>query len=139
MVEHVLNEPRPALSIPGVAWRHASISLAASAFGFIAGWLYLRRSTQDADPWAMKMALHMAAWHLLLVLTLFPTTLLGGRAGVRTVQGVSFVFFVIHAAIALANTEAASLTGVGMWIALFNALSGVCFLGAVIYGQRALT
>lgn len=136
MVENVL--PSPAPSIARASWIHASLSLAASAFGFVAGYLYVVRSGEGADPWAMKMALHMAGWHLLLVLTLFPTTLLGGRAGVRTVQAASAVFFAIHLAIASSNTDPASLTGVGPWIAAFNAVSAICFLAAAVYGQRAL-
>lgn len=136
MAETTLSPIESSISIPRRTWIHASMALAASGFGFVASYLYLERSHADSDPWAMKMALHMAAWHLLLVLLLFPTSLLGRKIGARVVQGVSAVFFLIHAGIAAANTNAASFAGVGLWIAVFNALSGIFFLGAVLYSDR---
>ena len=93
--------------------------------GFAASWLYL----QKTDPWSFKMAFHMAGWHLLLVLTLSPISLLGGRKGVRGVQAVAAVFFAIHVGIALANTDASSLAGIG----ILNAASGLFFLATAIY------
>jgi hypothetical protein len=110
------------------AWAHASLALAGSLFGFSASWLYLAR----ADPWSTKMALHMAAWHLLLTLTLFPASVWGQRIGIRAVQLAALVFFVIHVGIALANTTA-PMDGV----AVLNAASGIAFLATVLYGQRA--
>jgi hypothetical protein len=110
------------------AWRHAFLALAGSVFGFVASWLYLAR----ADPWSTKMALHMAAWHLLLTLTLFPASVWGQRIGIRAVQIAAFVFFAIHLGIAIANI-AAPVDG----IAIMNAASGVAFLATTIYGQRA--
>jgi hypothetical protein len=136
MADAAITERSTSISIPPRTWVHASIALAASGFGFIASYLYLERSKASADPWATKMALHMAAWHLLLVLLLFPTSLLGRRTGARVVQATSAVFFAIHVGIAAANTNAASFQGVGLWIAIFNALSGVFFLGSVVYGRR---
>jgi hypothetical protein len=117
-------------------WIHATIALVGSLFGFAAGWLYVRRAGVSGDPWAMKMATHMAGWHLLLVLTLFPASVWGQRAGIRAVQAVSLVFFLIHLGIAVANAIDAS-SGDGPWIAILNAASGVGFLAAVLYGQRA--
>jgi hypothetical protein len=133
MAEH-LREP---LLIPRQAWIHGSIALTASVFGFLASYVYLRRSVVAEDPWALKMAMHMAAWHLLLVVTLFPVSVLGKRNGIHVVQLVSAVFFVIHVAIALANTDDASLAGAGMWIAIFNGASGLFFAGGAAYGWRA--
>jgi len=118
------------------AWIHATIALVGSLFGFAAGWLYVRRAGASGDPWAMKMATHMAGWHLLLVLTLFPTSILGQRAGIRAVQVVSAVFFLIHLGIAVANAIDPS-AGEGPWIAILNAASGAGFLFAVLFGQRA--
>ena len=46
---------------------------------------------------------------------------------------VSGVFFAIHLGLALANVEE------GPGIAVLNAASGLCFLVAVVYGQRAWT
>lgn len=114
------------------AWLHAWIALAGSLFGFLASALYVQRARAFADPWAMKMALHMAGWHLLLTLTLFPASVLGQRPGIRAVQAVSALFFAIHVGIALANTHAE-----GPWIAALNGASGLAFLGAAIYGQVA--
>jgi hypothetical protein len=119
------------------AWIHAGIALLGSLLGFVAGALYVRRAHASADAWAMKMALHMAAWHLLLVLTLFPASVWGQRTGIRLVQAVSLVFFFIHVGIAIANLGAGAAAADGPWIGLFNALSGVAFLVAVVYGQRA--
>jgi hypothetical protein len=114
-------------------WIHALLGLVASGAGFAASALYLIKSRNDGDPWALKMALHMAGWHLLLVLTLFPASILGGRFGIRLVQLVAIVFFAIHLGIALANTGQADET----WIGAFNAVSGCVFLAAAAYGQRA--
>jgi hypothetical protein len=129
--EPALREDRMHAPISRSAIMHAVIALLASFAGFVASWLYLARAG-EGDPWALKMAIHMAGWHLLLTLTLFPASIWGQRFGIRAVQVMSALFFVIHAGIALANvTEAFD------GIALFNALSGVAFLGAVVYGQRA--
>jgi hypothetical protein len=129
--ERALREDRLQAPISRSAIIHAVIALLASFAGFVASWLYLDRA-EDGDAWAMKMALHMAGWHLLLTLTLFPASIWGQRFGIRAVQVVSGLFFVIHAGIATANMFE-PFDG----IALFNALSGVAFLGAVLYGQRA--
>jgi len=123
------------------AWIHATIALAASAAGFIASYLYVLRASAAVEEaqWAMKMAHHMAGWHLLLTFTLFPASVWGRRIGIRSVQGVSLLFFLIHVGIALANLGDGDGSGVGHqgWIAFFNALSGVFFLAATIYGNRA--
>ncbi len=124
---------RPARS----AWIHASIALAASAAGFVASWLYVLRAAGEEGDWALKMARHMAGWHLLLVLTLFPASVWGQRTGIRAVQWTSALFFAIHAGIALANVGSPDASGHGGAIALWNALSGACFLAAVAYGNRA--
>lgn len=117
------------------AWTHAFMALLASAFGFAAGYLYLLEAQASGDPWPLKMARHMAGWHLLLTLTLFPASVWGQRLGIRIVQTVSAVFFAIHVGIAIANATAASATE--LWIAVFNAASGAFFLAAAIYGNRA--
>jgi hypothetical protein len=119
------------------AWIHAFLALSGSALGFIASWLYVRRANASGDPWAMKMAFHMAAWHLLLTLTLFPASVWGQRIGIRAVQLASLVFFCIHVGIAASNTDPDVRLAEGPWIALLNALSGIAFLVTVIYGQRA--
>ncbi len=126
-----LREDRLSAPTCRSAWIHAFVALFASFAGFMASWLYLRRAG-DGDPWALKMAIHMAGWHALLTLTLFPASVWGQRLGIRAVQLASAVFFCIHAGIALANA-AEVFDG----IALFNALSGLLFLVAVLYGQRA--
>jgi hypothetical protein len=118
------------------AWIHGFVALAGSAFGFIASYLYVLRAEALGDPWPMRMALHMAAWHLLLTLTLFPASVWGQRVGIRAVQAVSLLFFAIHVGIALSNAGAAEVE-TSAWIALLNAASGLAFLAAVIYGQRA--
>ena len=87
------------------AWIHGWIALAGSAFGFIASYLYVLRANAEGDAWSMRMALHMAAWHLLLSLTLFPASVWGQRIGIRMVQATSLVFFVIHVAIAFSNAQ----------------------------------
>lgn len=120
---------RPSLS----AWVHAVVALVGSFAGFAASWLYLRKADLLADEWALKMGRHMAGWHLLLTLTLFPASVWGQAIGVRTVQGVSMIFFLIHAGIALANSS--GVTDIG--IAVLNAVSGAFFLVATLYGQRA--
>lgn len=126
--------PRPT----GSAWLHATIALAASAAGFVASYLYLLRAAVDESGWALKMANHMAGWHLLLTFTLFPASAWGRRIGIRAVQLVSLLFFLIHLGIALANLggSEASDSHEG-WIAFFNALSGGFFLFATLYGNRA--
>jgi hypothetical protein len=129
------REDRLRAPISRSAWIHAALALSGSVFGLIASWLYLLRARAGADAWAMKMAVHMAAWHLFLVLTLFPASVWGQRLGIRAVQGASLVFFLIHAGIALANLGAPS--GDGPLIGLFNAASGVAFAIATVYGQRA--
>jgi hypothetical protein len=118
------------------AWAHASIALSGSALGFIASYLYVLRADASGDPWAMKMATHMAVWHLLLTLTLFPMSVWGQRTGIRAVQAVSAIFFFIHLGIAIANVADGTLAD-GPFVAALNALSGVGFLAALIYGQRA--
>jgi hypothetical protein len=119
------------------AWVHAWLALSGSALGFIASWLYLRRAQSSGDPWSMKMAVHMAAWHLLLTLTLFPSSIWGQRAGIRAVQAASLVFFFIHVGIGVANFTAGEPLRDGLSIAVLNTLSGVAFLATVLYGQRA--
>lgn len=114
------------------AWIHAMVALAASFAGFAASALYLEKATLLSDEWALKMGRHMAGWHLLLTFALFPASVWGQAVGVRAVQGTSFVFFGIHAGIALANTDHRDAA-----IGALNALSGVFFLIATLYGQRA--
>jgi hypothetical protein len=116
------------------AWRHAWLALSGSLIGFVASWLYLRRAHASGDAWAMKMAVHMAAWHLFLTLTLFPASVWGQRIGIRAVQLAALVFFFIHIGIALANVGG---PGDGPLLGLLNASSGVAFLATVLYGQRA--
>src|SRR5262245_19420098 len=72
--EEVPREDRLRAPTSRAAWIHALLALAGSAFGLIASALYVGRAGASGDPWAMKMALHMAAWHLLLTLTLFPAS-----------------------------------------------------------------
>ena len=129
--EPALREDRLSVPASRSAWLHAFIALFASFAGFVASWLYLERA-EGGDPWSQKMAIHMAGWHLLLTLSLFPASVWGQRTGIRAVQLVSALFFAIHAGIAIANL-AEPFDG----IALFNALSGTSFLLAVVYGQRA--
>lgn len=119
------------------AWIHGGLALAGSFAGFAAGALYLARAHAADDAWALKMAVHMAAWHLLLTLTLFPASVWGGRTGIRTVQFASLVFFAIHAGIAIANVGSPPGVAYGPWIALLNAASGLLFAASVVYGQRA--
>ncbi len=117
------------------AWRHAFIALAASFAGFVASYLYLSKSSalDGADAaWSHKMAVHMAAWHLLLTFTLFPASVWGQRIGIRIVQFVSFVFFGIHVGIAIAN---AGMEDAGIFA--FNTASGVLFLVSTFYGNVA--
>ena len=116
------------------AWIHACLALAASAAGFVASWLYLQRAALEEGDWALKMANHMAGWHLLLTFTLFPASVWGQRVGIRLVQIVSLLFFFIHAGIALANLGGG---GHGGAIAVFNGLSGIFFLAATLYGNWA--
>lgn len=118
-------------------WLHAWIALAGSLLGFVASGLYLHRARVFADPWAMKMALHMAGWHFLLAVSLFPASILGQRTGIRAVQAVSALFFAIHAGIAISNATPDPGHGSTPWVGLLNAASGVAFLGAAIYGQVA--
>jgi hypothetical protein len=48
------------------------------------------------------------------------------------------VFFAIHACIAAVNAlDPQAMTVNDQWIAAWNALSGIFFLAAVIYGNRA--
>lgn len=119
------------------AWIHGWIALAGSAFGFIASYLYMLRAQMLDDAWSLRMAMHMAAWHLLLTLTLFPASVWGQRLGIRAVQATSLLFFLIHFGIALSNAVAPGDAPEGAWIALLNGASGFAFLGAVVYGQRA--
>lgn len=127
-------QPSPSRS----AWLHAFIALGGSAAGFAASLLYLERADAVDSVHAFKMAYHMAGWHLLLVLTLFPASVWGRRAGIRSVQVVSAVFFCIHAGIALANiADPVPSDPTEFQIALWNAVSGALFLVCVFYGQRA--
>lgn len=119
------------------AWIHGCIALGGSAFGFVASYLYVLRANELHDPWPMRMALHMAAWHLLLTLMLFPASVWGQRIGIRAVQATSLLFFVIHAGIAVSNAREVVESSYGPWIAIFNAASGLAFFAAVAYGQRA--
>lgn len=120
------------------AWVHALLALGGSAAGFVASYLYLQRSELLHDAWALKMGNHMAGWHLLLTFTLFPASVWGGRVGIRAVQWISALFFLIHVGIAIANVGAGDpadpLEGP---IAFLNALSGVLFLATAVYGNRA--
>lgn len=59
------------------AWKHAFIALLASAAGFVASYLYLREAWAINSGWSLKMAYHMAGWHLLLTVTLFPASVWG--------------------------------------------------------------
>jgi len=120
------------------AWIHACQALAASGAGFAASYLYLARAAALGSTWALKMGNHMAGWHLLLTVTLFPASVWGQRTGIRSVQGVSFLFFLIHAGIAIANLGPGDPTDPNdAWIAGLNALSGALFLLAAAYGSRA--
>jgi hypothetical protein len=125
--------PRPTRS----AWTHACLALAASAAGFVASYLYLLRAAAEEGDWALRMARHMAGWHLLLTVTLFPASVWGRRAGIRAVQATALLFFAIHAGIALANADADAAADHGAAIAVFNAVSGAFFLAAALYGNRA--
>jgi hypothetical protein len=119
------------------AWIHASMALAGSAAGFVASYLYLLRAASEVGDWALKMGRHMAGWHLLLVVTLFPASVWGQRVGIRVVQWTSGLFFAIHVGIALANLGSSDPAGHDGALAFFNAASGGCFLAAVLYGNRA--
>lgn len=120
------------------AWIHACQALAGSAAGFAASYLYLQKAAALHSEWALKMGNHMAGWHLLLTFTLFPASVWGQRVGIRAVQWVSLLFFLIHAGIAIANLGPSDPTEPDdAWIAGLNALSGVLFLMAAIYGNRA--
>lgn len=121
------------------AWKHAAIALAGSFAGFVASYLYLRKADALGSAWALKMGNHMAAWHLLLTFTLFPASVWGQRLGIRSVQAVSLVFFLIHAGIAVANVVGPDNPGDpnDPLIATLNAVSGLLFLAATIYGNRA--
>jgi hypothetical protein len=118
------------------AWWHATIALAGSVFGLVASYLYVLRAGASGDPWALKMATHMAVWHLLLTVTLFPCSVWGQRLGIRAVQAASALFLLIHLGIAIANALDGAVAE-GAAIATLNALSGASFLAAVLYGQRA--
>jgi hypothetical protein len=131
-----LREDRLAARPSRSAWIHAWGALAASFFGFVASYLYLLRAQATGDPWPMKMGVHTAGWHLMLTLTLFPASVWGQRLGIRAVQLVSLVFFCIHVGMAIANTGGDD-PEYGIWIALFNAASGLLFLFALVYGQVA--
>ncbi len=127
-------KPRPSRS----AWMHAVIALAASAAGFIASYLYLEKAWALDSVWSLKMANHMAAWHLLLTFTLFPASVWGRRAGIRAVQATSALFFAIHLGIAIANfVDPDPIHADGVWIGVWNAVSGAFFLLAVFYGNVA--
>jgi len=132
-VDEATLQPRACPS----ARRHALVALAASAAGFVASYLYLERAWVMDSVWALKMAYHMAGWHLLLTLVLAPASLLFGRIGIRGVQLTSALFFLIHLGIALANASEPSSLHHGGAIAVWNALSGAFFLAAVVYGNVA--
>ena len=135
---HALREDRMRARPSRSVWLHACLALLGSAAGFVASDLYLIKAVRLDSEWALKMGYHMAGWHLLLTFTLFPTSVWGQRTGIRIVQLVSGLFFLIHAGIATANLwpGAGASTDDG-WIAVFNALSGLCFAVATIYGSRA--
>ncbi|MEJ7734314.1 MAG: hypothetical protein WKG00_34605 [Polyangiaceae bacterium] len=124
-----VREDAPAAFRGRAARLHAALALAASASGFVASWLYVVRARASGDAWAMKMALHMAGWHLLLTLALFPAALWGGRFGLAGVRVTALVFFAIHAAIALANLGPEAE---GSAIAALNATSGLAFLATAL-------
>ncbi|MCC6551911.1 MAG: hypothetical protein IT372_02670 [Polyangiaceae bacterium] len=130
--QEALREDRLHVKPTRSAWIHAVIALLGSAAGFAASYFYLLKAEALHSEWALKMGQHTAGWHLLLTLTLFPASVWGQRLGIRAVQLVSLVFFLIHAGIALANSDLGDPA-----IALFNALSGVFFLAATVYGNRA--
>jgi len=134
-----VNEATVALPATRSAWIHAWIALCGSFAGFVSSALYLHKASILHSEWALKMGQHTLAWHLVLTLTLFPASVWGQRLGIRIVQVVSAVFFAIHVGIALANVghggDASNPNDA--WIALGNAISGVAFLAAVLWGQRA--
>lgn len=120
------------------AWIHACQALAGSGAGFAASYLYLVKAAVLGDVWALKMGRHMAGWHLLLTCTLFPASVWGRRVGIRAVQWMSLLFFLIHAGIAVANLgPGEAVDRRDTWIAALNALSGILFLVAALYGNRA--
>jgi hypothetical protein len=120
------------------AWIHACQALAGSGAGFAASWLYLQKAAALGSDWALKMGDHMAGWHFLLTCTLFPASVWGQRTGIRVVQGVSLLFFFIHAGIAIANIGPLDPSEPnGVWIAGLSAVSGLLFLVAAMYGNRA--
>jgi hypothetical protein len=118
-------------------WIEASLALLASVFGLWASYRYLALFQQTGEAWPLKMACHMAGWHLLLVLTLFPAVAWGQRIGIRTAQVVSGLFALIHLGIALANFFSMGEKVDTPGIAFFNAASGILFLAALVYGARA--
>jgi hypothetical protein len=120
------------------AWVHALLALGGSIAGFVSSWLYLGKAEQLHSAWALKMGQHTAAWHVLLTLTLLPGSIWGGRLGIRLVQSVCVLFFAIHLAIALANLGRNDPDNPNdASIALFNAISGLLFLAAAVWGNRA--
>ncbi len=120
------------------AWRHAFIALLASAAGFAASYLYLREAWALDSGWSLKMAYHMAGWHLLLTVSLFPASVWGQRLGIRCVQVVCLMFFLIHAGIALANIASPDPgSSADLPIGVLNAISGLFFLAGVVYGNVA--
>ncbi len=126
--------PRPSRS----AWIHAFLALGASAAGFAASLLYFERADALASVHAFKMATHMAGWHFLLVVTLFPASVWGRRPGIRAVQATALLFFLIHAGIAAANlADPIPSDPTEFQIAFWNAASGIVFAVVVVYGQRA--
>ena len=135
---HALREDRMRARPSRSVWLHACLALLGSAAGFVASDLYLVKAVRLDSEWALKMGYHMAGWHLLLTFTLFPTSVWGQRTGIRIVQLVSGLFFLIHAGIAVANLWPGGAAQTDdNWIAAFNGLSGVCFAVATIYGNRA--
>jgi hypothetical protein len=134
-----LSESTVFLKPTRAVWIHAWIALAGSIFGFVSSALYLHKASLLHSEWASKMGMHTLVWHVVLTATLFPSSLWGQRLGIRIVQAVSLVFFGIHVCIAISNVgnggDASNPNDA--WIALTNALSGLAFLAAVAWGQRA--
>jgi hypothetical protein len=129
-----IREDRARVPATRSAWIHGVLALAASFFGFASSYLYFLRSQAGADDWALKMAIHMAAWHLLLTIALLPASVWGGRTGIRGVQATSVLFFLIHLGAAFANVDDPAN---GLAISVLNAASGILFLASAFYGQLA--
>jgi hypothetical protein len=129
--EPAVRADRASTETRRAAWLHAVLALGASACGFAASFLYVVRARVAADPWAMKMAVHMAGWHLLLTIALFPAAVWGGRFGRHAVRATALLFFLIHLGIALANGGASGEAHASL-IAALNAASGLLFLATTL-------